>query len=314
VLVDEEAEALHDIDDHIEKALHWNFSDNLYDLFIGTIGKGMYYLERLEFARQQQDHPTISELQRRLEAIVENLDHSAITHPDGVYWLDHYTSGHETHRPGHPYVGIGLSHGLPSIIYFLGRCYLLGIAGNTCLELIRRATDWLLQRESSPGHFPTKWYPDGEVDDSHDLSWCYGVFSAATAFYIAGKLLDDPVKTNKVATIIDHAAALSLTEYRVHESEGLKNIFFCHGTAGISYLFGKMHRLFGKSSWKTAADRWMAETRSVLRQYPQAKLRQHQRALLDGLAGVHLVLMAGEQEKPDTGWDRLFLLDLEQFA
>lgn len=315
VLAEEDAAALMEIDDHIERALHYNFSDRLYDLFIGTIGKGMYYLERLEFALRQQDFHAVQKMHRILGDIVDNLQHTAVAHPDGgIYWLDHYTSGHETYRQGDPYVGIGLSHGMPSIINFLARCYRMDVKKISCRNLIRQATDWLQQREISTGHYPTKWYPDGELDDTYDLSWCYGVFSVAASFYIAGQVLQDPGRTARAIAIVDRATSLSVKEYDVHQEAGRKNIFFCHGTAGISYLFRKMYRVLGRPDWEQAADRWLEATRAAIRQYPEATLAEHQRPLLDGLAGVSLILMSKQSTALDTGWDRLFLLDLEQFA
>ena len=221
------AEALDDIDQYITQTLPYNYEDQLYDLFIGTIGKGLYFLERLDFARTQKDSEAIEKHSQVLETIVEQLNQSVIQNDQGCYWLDKYTSGYEEYRNREPYIGIGLSHGTPSVICFLSRCYQANIAPTTCLALIHKGVEWLRSSAYAPQEYPTRVYEDGEKAKAYDLSWCYGVFSVAASLWVGSRLLRIEAYEEELEALLEKAAAIDPSQYRIDQTGGHKNIS-CH--------------------------------------------------------------------------------------
>jgi lantibiotic modifying enzyme len=303
-------ESLEEIDKHIAKALKWNYEDGLYDLFIGTIGKGMYYFQRLEYAKRTKNEDLQKYLETQLSAIVANIKKSAVIDKHGIYWLDHYTSLYNEYRNEEPYAGLGHSHGIPSIIYFLGKCFYYGIKKETCQTLLKKASKWLLKQEYDKNRFPTKIYTDGDTIKGLDLSWCYGNFSLATSFWICGHVLKDNILLNKSIEIVEDAATVSSLDYGIHYINNARNIFFCHGTSGIGYLFQKFYRLTGEKTFLTKSLEWYDLTRAEITKYDTEYLEDNY-CLLDGCAGVLLAVASAEQN--NTNWDQLFLLDLEKF-
>jgi hypothetical protein len=297
--------SLNDLDFHIHKSLKWNFDDALYDLFIGSMGKGLYFLERLEadinnvLARQA------------LSEIVKNLDEIAVKTDGKLCWLDEYTSGYSDHRPGSPYYGIGLSHGIPSVIIFLCFCVKKNIELKIAARLIEQSCNWLIAQEDGNNRFPSTVYPDGEKSkNTTTLSWCYGILSVAYSCLAAGFTLNNQALQDKAESILGYASSITLEESKVEQNEYGYNIFFCHGTSGISYLFHKAHLLTGVSALKKAADYWFKITVDETKKYPDAELSANN-SLLTGSCGVAIVAATRINTNVIAGWDKLLLLNIE---
>jgi len=312
-LFKDESSNLDEIDALIERSLKWNLEDGLYDLFIGTIGKGLYFFERLSFSIENKESDKVALYKKILGKIVYNLEGHAVKSTNGIYWLDRYTSLYNDFREKEPFAGIGLSHGIPSIIYFLGKCYNFGIAPDKCKQLISNSINWLQAQESELNNFPTKVYEDGHQIRGVDLSWCYGLFSVASSFWIAGKVLEKKSLIEKATSIVDTAAEINIDTYAIHKIENNKNIFFCHGTAGISYLFSKFYQLTQVKKFQKRSKDWLKETDKEFLKYDKALLEKDEQSILDGFAGVDLVKMSLSSNSENTNWDKLFLLDLQEF-
>jgi len=314
VINEENAASLVEIDDHINQALNYNNEEGLYDLFIGSIGKGLYFLERLSFAKAKKSNDDVVRLIEILSSIVVGFDGTAIRNDQGLYWLDDYTSGYEDYRDGESYIGIGMSHGTPSVIYFLGHCHRLNIETEKCERLIKGASDWLLSQEDGLNSFPTKVYPDGETVESYDLSWCYGIFSVAISLLISGSVLNDKSKWEKAVSIVNTAASVNVYEYEIHKVNNKRNLFFCHGTSGIAYMFHKFYTLIPSDSLKSTRDQWVQLTIKDFGQYGVNDFNEYTVQIIEGLPGINLALLSILNPSIDPFWDKMFLLDLDKFS
>lgn len=119
-LVDSESDPNEAIDEALKAYLDQSPWPNDYDLINGLVGMGVYGMERC---------PRASAI-ACLERIVERLDETAESSADDVTWSTRPHLLPERQREQCPdgYYNLGLAHGVPGVIAFLGELCAAGVA------------------------------------------------------------------------------------------------------------------------------------------------------------------------------------------
>lgn len=217
-------------------------------------------------------------------------------------------------------LNLGLAHGIPGPLAALAVAVRLGLGGEETRTAASRLGDWLASHattaEPGPGWESVVTLapgPDGLVEQpprgvGRD-AWCYGTPGAARALFIAGEALDRPDWRDLAV------AAMAAVYRRPVAARGIDSPTFCHGVAGLLQITLRFHHDTGLPVFADAA---AALTRQVLEAVeldrpmgianvePGANLVD-QPGILDGAAGVSLVLLSAASEVEPT-WDRMFAL------
>ncbi len=198
---------------------------------------------------------------------------------------------------------LGMAHGIGGVIALLARAVILGAAGPDAVPILSAAVDGVLgsevlERESADG----------------DLAWCAGTCGLSVALLGAGRACSRPAWQQQALHLAQVAAGRYLDV--VHGFDPA----LCHGTAGLSHLFHRMHLATGDPGQLNAARHWLRRTLAQRR--PGSGIGgflcrargadgtfgwASQPGFLGGAAGIGLALLAASSPiRPE--WDRLLLL------
>lgn len=278
-----------------------------YDLFYGFIGTSIFLAEDASC----DHHDMQVKLLARLEALVMPM-------PVGIAWNSSLNGEEESD------INLGLAHGCPSIIMFLLSLHQQGVQAVKCRRLIEQALDFLLSQElvNGPSLFPS--IANGDISASSRLAWCYGDLGIAYVLLRVGKDFQDERLYQKGLQVALHAAGRDLSNAGVHNKgdDTSLNMGFCHGTAGIAFLFKRLYELTDEATLERRAQEWLAltlkhlppqlnalNTDFLIKPFNPTNPSVEQRyGLLEGLAGIGLVLLAFVNPSK-THWSKLFLLN-----
>lgn len=262
-----------------------------FDLITGTVGLGVYALERIPAA------------DRCVDLVVDQLAATARHVPGGVVW---------TTAAQPDVLDLGLAHGIPGVIALLARCARLGRpAADTARSLLAGAVTWLLAQRGDHGSaFPSSII-GGRPSGPARSAWCYGDAAIALALLHAAEV-GDPAWADDALAIARRAADRPVAE------TGVRDAGLCHGAAALALVYQRLHHATGDPAMRAAARAW------VLRIFDYRLARDDlaasagffqstrdgpiaARGLMDGAAGIALVLLAASSDvAPD--WDRALLL------
>ena len=255
-----------------------------FDLLSGLVGWGVYALER-------RPRPGAAAAAAVLALIVDRLGEHAERRGQGVVWRD---PGNAAREPDP-----GMAHGAAGVIALLARMLREGAAGPAAASLLAAAVEGVLGRPSEGGE--------------GDLAWCAGDAGLSVALLAAaGACGRDDWRRAAIAL-----AAASAARHG-EDAEGFDPAL-CHGTAGLSHLFHRLHQATGDPAFLAAARRWMERTLAQRRPgegiggYLCRGRRADGRigwladpAFLGGAAGLGLALLAAATPV-EPAWDRLLL-------
>ncbi len=296
-------EMLEDLDDSLLQLALAEIKARKYDLLHGGLGVGVYFLERLPNA----------DAKAALKHIAKALIKVRVADGDLLSWEDTFSL-----QKGEGVFNLGLAHGTPSIIGFLSLCLEAGIDHPELPTVVEESVCWLLRQESPASavacyaHAMNK----GKADSSESrLAWCYGDLGVARTIWIAARACRKEDWKNRAIRVALKAAR------RDPAFSGVKEAGFCHGAAGIAYIFQRFFRDTQIAEFKKAADYWYGETRRFYRPDESASgFRflmpadseeldwQEDYTLLNGLAGLGMTFLAEKNEELLLDWDRGFLL------
>ncbi len=272
-----------------------------YDLIGGLVGLGVYALERLPAAAAC--------LERVIELLTETAERQAkeITWWTNPAWLPPET------RAKNPlgYYNLGLAHGIPGVVAFLGRACAAGIAIDKVRHLLEGAVRWLLAHQQ-PGGFAAWYGPEVETKSAR-LAWCYGDPGVAVALLGAARCVAEPTWEREARAIARRAAE------RPNEQAGVVDAGLCHGAAGLAHLFNRLYQATGELQLAEAARSWFGRTLEMHRPgrgiggyealLPDANGALNwlpDAGLLTGSAGIALALLAAVTPI-QPAWDRTLL-------
>jgi lantibiotic modifying enzyme len=276
------------------------------ELVAGLAGFGVYALERMP-------RPGAA---RILESIVARVAELSERVPDGITW---WTAPEQLPResrlrtPEGCY-NLGVAHGIPGVIGFLGQVCSAGVATCQARELLDGAVRWLLARRSRRGEaaFPTWIAPTGNPR-ARRVSWCYGNPGIALALLVAARAVGERRWEVEALDLALESAAQGIGESSVIEA------CLCHGSAGNGHLFNRLFQETGDPRFRDAAVAWFERTLELRKpgsglagfesQVPGEDGKTVWRGVpgfLNGVSGIGLALLAATTAV-EPAWDRALL-------
>jgi lantibiotic modifying enzyme len=284
-------EFLDQLNPFFDRAMIHQFQEgNYYDYLHGALGSGMFWLSRLREKGYQS----------YLNSCIHHLDRA---------WPQ--VSDPASSKKG---VNLGTAHGIPSIIGFLTKALESGNSDSKTLGLIDKSVNYLLTQTIDPeqygSYFPYKMCIDKEPAGSR-LAWCYGDLGIGAVLWRASRSTNNNIWEKKALQILTH----STTRKKLQENL-IMDACFCHGTAGNAHIYNRMYRYTGKNIFKESAHYWLGHTLNMavyadgaagFKVFLDNDVMQNSYGLLDGIAGIGMVLMAAISDiKP--AWDSCFFL------
>lgn len=207
-----------------------------YDLISGLAGQGIYLLTRSPSRKAAR---ALRLIISRLEATVEKL-------ANGLAWHTPARTlpPHQRKVAPRGYYNLGLAHGVPGLIGFLGECYSLDIERKRALTLLEGAVAFLLNQKlpANPISILPAWAAPGRPGMPCRIAWCYGDLGASLALLSAARRTKRRDWEREALALGHQAAGCTF------RSSGVVDACLCHGAAGNGHLF---HRLFQASGDKT---------------------------------------------------------------
>jgi lantibiotic biosynthesis protein len=310
-LLDPDEDPNEAIDEAIQAYLDQSPWEGDYDLIMGLVGIGVYAFERL---------PRASAV-NCLERVVDRLDETAERSANGVSWLTRPELLPEWQRALCPsgYYNLGLAHGVPGVIAFLGEVCAAGVALQKARPLLDAAVATLLRQRLTSGTHSSfsSWVGPGIEQDDCRLAWCYGDAGVAAALLVAARCVDESEWEREAVAIARRAGK------RKPESAGVKDAGLCHGAAGLAHIFNRFFQATGDESFLQAARYWFESTLELRRAgggiagfsayrgpyYGKKEYWQDEIGILEGVAGIALALLAATTAiEPE--WDRMLLVSV----
>jgi len=298
-----------DIDAWILRCLRRPDWSGPFDLIRGLVGVGTYFLDRLP-------HPSAVEA---IQHILGHLERSAERDGGGVTWhsAPSQLAEWQRERSPHGYYDLGVAHGVPGVIHFLGEALATDLESDRVRPLLEGAMAWLVSQQRPPESLSrfSSWVAPGAVSSDSRLGWCYGDLGvAAVALQVARRAGREDWRAFGL-DLVDHCLSWPA------ESSGVRDAGLCHGAAGVAHVFNRIYQSEGHAGCLEAACEWIG--RAVEMRRPggstggyYAHRRPHpagppvwdeSAAFLDGAAGIALALVAALTSVA-PGWDRLLML------
>lgn len=300
-----------------ERVLHPENLDD-YDLLRGLVGIGLYFLNRGDSGYSEKG----------ILGIIDKLTRTSITTNRGVAWLsssDFLPADLKGKFPNGVF-NLGVAHGIPGIIAFLGRVWAAGIHHPNIPELIEGAVSWLLSCQRTDDtqtsfHFFESPSGDNISIPSPRTAWCYGDPGISVALLSASENYHRTDWRSKAIEIGYSAAIRPLT------SRDVMLPSFCHGTSGTAHLFNNLFRasnevvfLEKSTSLFNLTIQHLKNKYSALNYYNQDNCKTpltdvqadwyNDFSLLNGESGIGLTLLSATTSIQPT-WDEIFLASIQ---
>ncbi len=278
-----------------------------FEIVRGVAGFGIYLLERLP-------HPDAREL---LTCVVDHLEATVQETAAGCTWwtIPEWISLRRPQFRNGCY-NLGVAHGIPGVLGFLAAAQRAGVNDPRLPRLADGAVRWLFAQRLPAGGdsvFPAFLIPDAEPVPSR-TGWCYGDLGIAAVLLAAARSFDRP-EWEREAIALAHLAA-----GRTPQAGRVVDACLCHGTAGISHMFLRLHHATGDPLLKAAALEWLEHTLAIRRpgqgiagylnwisDAVNGDAWRADPSFLNGAAGVGLALLAAVSDV-EPAWDRVMLL------
>jgi len=217
------------------------------------------------------------------------------------------------------YYNLGLAHGIPGVIAFLGSVLDRGFVPDKVDPMLRGSVDWLMQQRRAFGPVDVLDHTlQVRPNARQRLAWCYGEAGVATALLIAARALRD-------AALERHALTSARAAARMESgATGVVDASLCHGSGGLAHIFRRLHRATNEPEFERAANAWIDRTLAFREpntglagfQFydatPEGKLAWQVRpGVLMGVSGVGLALL-GALDPSLSAWDRALLVNIDQ--
>lgn len=294
------------LDSSILAALEGDRWPQDYDLIGGLTGLGVYFLNR----------PVNTTRDRALAQIVSHLRTQAEINAGKARWhtpVERLPMWQATICPS-GYFNLGVAHGAPSILYFLGQLVSRGEGTSEIHSLYESCLEWILSQEGPPDQpfrYPP-WVVPGVADRQSRLGWCYGDLGIAAVLHSTAVSLSDERLERRAISLLEHCldAPPSTT--------GINDAGLCHGAFGVAHIYNRVYQSTGLEQFKVAAASWyrqglaMEQPGRGVGGFPAYTPEKDDKwdpdpSILAGSAGVALALCALASDI-EPSWDRILLL------
>jgi hypothetical protein len=325
----EEEDGCSVIDDALAQYLDHAPWTETYDLISGLVGIGIYALDRLPRKKaaalidavvghlaETADHAPPHAHKRNGNGKARGRGHKELSWRSNPLWIP------EQYRKNTMDWNLGLAHGVPAVIAFLGRVCASPCSARTrhkARTLLDGAVAWVLAEElprDSVGCFANGFLDAKPEEGTHAarLAWCYGDPGVAACLLVAADAVGEKSwKRAAVRTALRAAA-------RSEKTSQVRDAGICHGATGVAHAFHRMYLASGEEELATAARLWFKRALAMQTERggfagfkswePTANGKlalQPTTGFLTGAAGVALALSAAVTEGA-TPWDRVLSL------
>jgi lantibiotic biosynthesis protein len=284
-----------------------------FDFMYGYLGQCYFLLEQVK----------CDENRELFKEAVRDLESQSIPQEKGIGWINPWEEKIVLSSIGDKFeskvANLGMSHGLPGIIYILVKLQNV-YPELEITSLIERALYCLISQESEQNKDETGfYYPiySGEMGKLRrgQLSWCYSDLGISMMFYNLWNITgDDQFKSR--ADKISKSCAKIRGDQIVSMCSGL-----CHGASGIAHMFNKVYQITKEEYFKDIALYWydllfndfLVRNQNGSIQAINFEKKANRRIIsndygfLEGLSGIGLSIhtaLLGEYPY----WDKLLLL------
>jgi lantibiotic modifying enzyme len=311
-------EILEEIDQNILEGLRDTEWRGPYDLVNGLTGMGVYFLETWPSSFASEG----------LALILNYLVDRATPVSSGITWRTppELLSQWDRKQAPHGYYNLGVSHGVPGVIFFLDELKALRIQSDRVEPLLTGAVEWLIRqrRPHDTGFVFGSWVPVEENPaeetpmNNHkspgavSWAWCYGDLGVIPVLRrVACRSGQDnwlEISADLFTGLLD----------MLGRGVDLQMHCLCHGSAGVAHLFNRIYQKEGDPRCLEAAQEWYRRTIqsrspgngvggfSSPPLNPQA-VSQANPSFLDGALGTALSLLSAVTSI-EPSWDRQLLL------
>jgi len=295
-----------ELDDYLFEVMTDNISNGKYDFLHGGMGIFWYYVLRI---KTSSDVIEKQRLINYLERGLQILDDVAIRTKDGYSWKTTITNPGSINEE---IFNMGFAHGQPGILTAVSIASLELDSNKTAKRIIKESSNFILLRanEENQTQFQSYFSAARQFPFDSRLGWCYGDLSASIALRFAGNSL----KSKELQDRSEKIAIRSTSRNSVAET----SVFdggLCHGSAGLSHMYGRFHDFTANVVFKEAQIFWMKKTLELGTSTDGiAGFRTHVRddswgkdfGLLKGVAGIGLAMISFINS--DKNWDKLLML------
>lgn len=284
-----------------------DINEGKYDFLHNALGIGLYFLNR-----------NTTQSLAYVESLISSLEKSAETDIKGIKWRS--LVNQEGPKEKKEVYNLSLSHGMASIIAFLGKAYQADIFREKTKDLLCRATTFILShKRDAPdpeygSYFPSSISVNGDPPiRASRLAWCYGDLGLGYALWQASKMIQNTEWERLAFDVLVHTTIRKdVVKERVNDAG------ICHGAAGIAHIYNRLYQHTGISHFKDAAIYWLEDALNKavftdgLAGYkswhpPQYGGWKTSIGLLEGISGIGLVLLAAVSDI-EPKWDECLLL------
>jgi hypothetical protein len=205
---------------------------------------------------------------------------------------------------------LGLVNGLAAELLLLLSLYKSGMQHVALLARIKEGIAYLLKLrrpvdflEIQYSVFPYRiLFGSKETEFSAELSLQRGDIGQSLLLYNVHECLQDQ-EILKIAELVGLNTLLRTT---THTTE-INTSQLARGSAGLTYLYSKLHQISGHAAYSSGYDFWLEQTYIFLRRELVSGFYQQQESdLAHGLVGIGLTLLSSLTEL-ELGWDKLIL-------
>jgi len=257
-----------------------------FDYQSGALAAGFYLIGRVD---------QVDGIREKLAYLLFQIKEKSISDPDGsIYW---------TLPALHDRVYLGISHGSALIMSFICNVMELQIEVDTCAEILRKASNFLIKQEADFGKGLFPHYLNDNEPGPKQFSLCYGDLGIGYALLRTGTLLGD----KNFEEIADRILLDCLN--RKKEDNLTFDASITYGAAGLATTFEKIFKYKNDEQYLKASHYWyekIVEYSTYSNKYAGYKSRVSDEngfgnlGFSWGIAGIGAALMHSlNQELPD---------------
>ncbi|MGN6510703.1 MAG: lanthionine synthetase LanC family protein [Chitinophaga sp.] len=299
---DEDAIAFDGIEQMLVDCCRSDFSRNISDNLHGPMGV-VYYLNR-----------TIGNPASRkaIEEIVGMYHEHAVKDDYGLRIKNMIVK--ETHEKEY---NMSLSHGLSGNLSILADACAKGLEVPLMEEIMKGGVRYIHHTEVSetePG-VTNSFFPsylsehEGfsiEANKGHyktRLAWCYGDLNMSFLFFRLARIYGRQDYYDKAVAI-----ARNTLHRKTRNEAQVADIYFCHGSAGLAYLYLRIYEITGEDCFRQQSEHWYAMTDERLDSSIAQFTADSPFSLLEGYPGVALTYLSRMLGK-GLAWSDIFFLN-----
>lgn len=320
----EEDSLLDDLIPYFIESLEIDLKNNNFDVYHGSINKLEYIINSNKFPSKLKEE--------YVNLFLDNLYKSRTENEIGIFWYGEIYDEQKEIMKEIEAVNLGIPHGLPGLLMFLVRLKEMNFKHTKLEILIQGILKTILNSKNKIiqySHFPEELYIlnyGKYFHSSSRLAYCYGDLGITYAVLYASKVLNKPELKKEISLTIELLKNRMLTNSNidVYEDYLFLDTGFCHGLAGIVYMFSKINELIDDTDFEKRLAYWKKELLFNLQKqlaitppiyYPEYKqpLNKNEerytideQSILAGYSGTGLVLLSLVYNKYD--WSDFFML------